>query len=515
MAADYVVVGAGSAGAAVAARLSEDGSADVVLLEAGGWPGREELHRTDAGALLELLTADWSTAVDWGYATEPEPGVDGRRIPVARGRLAGGCSAVNALMWVRGSRRDYDGWRDLGNPGWGYRDVLPHFRRSEDYAGGASAWRGAGGPVQVAAPAEPTPLAEAFVAAARETGHGGDGDYNAEHQEGFGFHYQHTRTPRGRRSSTATGYLRPALARPNLTVQTGAQATRILVEDGRAVGVEYLQGDRTHTLRATREVVVCAGAFESPKLLLLSGIGPADQLRAAGVEVLLDLPGVGRNLQDHLFAPVCYESLRELPPGAPLSEAGLFTRTAAADPARGPDLQFTFGPVKFLPADAPAALRAGPGFTFAPIALLPASRGTVTLRDTDPRSTAVVRPGYLSDPADLDVLVEGVRLARELARTAAFDDFRGEEYGPGKGAVGTAELRAYVRANATTLWHPAGTCRMGPGPDAVVGPDLRVHGIDGLRVADASVMPTVVAGNTNAPSVMIGEKAADLILNRP
>ncbi|OKJ11726.1 GMC family oxidoreductase [Kitasatospora sp. CB01950] len=514
MAADYVVVGAGSAGAAVAARLSEDGSANVVLLEAGGWPEREELHRTDAGAVLALLTADWSTSIDWGYATEPEPGVNERRIPVARGRVAGGCSTVNALMWVRGSRRDYDGWRDLGNPGWGYEDVLPYFRRSEDFAGGGSAWRGKDGPVQVAASAEPTPLAEAFVAATRETGYRSGGDYNAEHQEGFGFHYQHTRTPEGRRSSTATAYLLPALGRPNLTVQTGAQATRILVEDGRAVGVEYVQGDRTHTLRAEREVIVCAGAFESPKLLMLSGIGPADELRAAGVEVLLDLPGVGRNLQDHLFAPVCYESLRELPPEAPLSEAGLFTRTAAADPSRGPDLQFTFGPVKFLPADAPAELWQGPGFTFAPIALLPASRGTVTLRDTDPRSTAVVRPGYLSDPADLDVLVEGVRLARELAHTAAFDDFRGKEYGPGKGAVDTAELRAYVRANATTLWHPAGTCRMGAGPDAVVDPDLRVHGIDGLRVADASVMPTVVAGNTHAPSVMIGEKAADLILNR-
>ncbi|MEU9454764.1 GMC family oxidoreductase N-terminal domain-containing protein [Streptomyces sp. NPDC048277] len=513
-AADYVVVGAGSAGCAVAARLSEDPSVTVTLLEAGGPDERPEIHRADAASVLSLLTAEWRTEIDWGYVTEPEAGMAGRRVPVARGRVLGGCSSVNALMWVRGSRHDYDRWVAEGATGWSYDEVLPFFKRAESYSGGGSELRGADGPVRVRQLDRPSPLASAFVAAAGELGHDAesDGDYNGARQDGFGFLYQTNRDDAGQRCSAADAYLRPALGRPNLTVLTGARTTRLLLDGTRVTGVEYVRDGAPERLRADREVIVCAGAFESPKLLMLSGIGPAEHLRAHGIHCVRDLPGVGAGLQDHLFTPVCYQSLQEHPPGALLSEAGLFTHTPAADPDGPPDLQFTFGPVKFLPAGAPDEQWAGPGLTFAPIAVLPHSRGRVRLRDADPASNAVISAGYLTSAADLDVLVHGVRLARELAAAQALDAFRGDELGPGKDVSGTEELRAYVAANATTLWHPAGTCRMGTGPDAVTDPELRVHGVEGLRVADASVMPSIVAGNTHAPSVMIGERAAAFAL---
>ena len=511
--ADYIVVGAGSAGCAVAARLSEDPSVSVVLLEAGGWDERPEIHRADAASVLSLLTAEWRSEIDWGYVTEPEAGMEGRRVPVARGKVVGGCSSVNALMWVRGSRHDYTRWVAEGATGWSYDDVLPFFRRAEDYSGGADAFRGAGGPVRVRQLDRPAPIARAFVEGAGELGYATDtdGDYNGARQEGFGFLYQTFRDDAGHRCSTADAYLRPALDRSNLTVLTDTLVTRLLLDGTRVTGIEYVRDGERRQLRAEGEVVVSAGAFETPKLLMLSGIGPAAHLREHGIRCVQDLPGVGAGLQDHLFAPICYQSLQEHPDGALLSEAGLFTHTREAGPEDSPDLQFTFGPIKFLPADAPADQWEGPGFTFAPIALRPQSRGRIRLRDADPRSNAVVSAGYLTSTADLDVLVHGVQLARELAATRAFDPFRGDELGPGKDITGPEELRGYVAANATTLWHPAGTCRMGTGADAVTDPELRVHGIAGLRIADASVMPSITAGNTHAPSVMIGERAAAFV----
>lgn len=513
---DYVVVGAGSAGCVVANRLSADENCTVLLLEAGGWDDRPEIHKVDAASVLALLSADWSGSLDWKYRTLAEPGLNNRSVAVARGRVVGGCSSINALMWVRGNRWDYDNWSSRGSSGWAFRDVLPYFKRAEDYDGGASAFRGAGGPLSVRSLGDPSPIAEAFVAGAQELGYyAADTDYNGATQEGFGFFYQTTRTRDGRRASTAEAYLRPSRSRGNLLIETGARATRVLLRGSRACGVEYVRDGQRHSVGVEREVVLSAGAFETPKLLMLSGVGPAEQLDKHGIGCHHNLPGVGQNLQDHLFLPVCFESRRDHPHGAMLSEAGLFTRTSGNAGSGSPDLQFTFGPVKFLPAGAPTDQQAGPGFTFAPVGIRPVSRGTVTLRDHDPSSTLAVRANYLAADADADVLVYGLGLARDIASTQAFDDFRGAELGPGEHLRNNSELRDFVRANATTLWHPVGTCRMGTDPLAVVDPELRVHGLEGLRVADASIMPEIVAGNTNAACVMIGERAADLLKKSP
>jgi choline dehydrogenase len=511
---DYVVVGSGSGGAAVAHRLSADGEHTVLLLEAGGPDDRPEIHQTDAASVLALLTSDWSPQIDWGYVTEPEKGLNGRQIPVARGRVLGGSSSVNALMWVRGNSADYDGWSALGNPGWSYEEVLPYLRRSESYVGPTSApgLRGDSGPVSVQALRDPSPVARAFVAATggREPAEGFD--YNAETQEGEGFFYQTIRTRQNRRAGSATAYLHPLAGRSNLYVETGARVSRIVIEDRRAVGVEYVEDGVSRTCLVRNEVVLSAGAFETPKLLMLSGVGPAEHLAEFGIPVVQHLPGVGANLQDHVFVPVCFEAVEEHPAGALLSEAGLFTRTPAAAPDGPPDLQFTFGPIKFLPPEAPADQWVGPGFTFAPIALLPRSRGEVRLADADYRRPAQVRANFLDDEADLEVLVHGVKLARRFAAHSAFDALRGVELSPGPAVSSDDDIRAFIRANASTLWHPVGTARMGTDPGSVVDAQLRVHGIDGLRVADASVMPRIVAGNTHAPTVMIGEKAADMII---
>ncbi|WP_035847897.1 GMC family oxidoreductase [Kitasatospora azatica] len=504
---DYIVVGAGSAGCVVARRLLDRLDCRVLLLEAGGSDDRASVHATDLGS----MTSMWGPEdVSWPYRTAPQPGLDGRRIDLTQGKIIGGGSSINAMMYVRGNRHDFDHWAELGNPGWSYQDVLPYFRRAERYAGKPSQYRGTDGPLSVIDYENPSAVSQAFVAGAAELGHDVEHDYNGERQEGGGFFYQSTRTPDNQRASTAAGYLDPVLDDPRLTVLTGALVSRVLVADGRATGVEFRQDGQTRTARADAEVILTAGALASPKLLLLSGIGPEEELRRHGVPLVHELAGVGRNLQDHLLFGVGYESLQDLPFPQLLAEAGLFARSREREgiTGGGPDLQFFFGPVQFI---ADQYKTEGPGFTFAPILAQPRSRGFVHLSSADPAALPVVDPHYLTAEADVQVLVRGLALSREIVHTSAFDPFRGRELAPGPEAVDPAELAGYVRQNASTVWHPVGTCRMGHGLDAVVDAALRVHGIERLRVADASIMPTITTGNTNAATIMIAEKAADLI----
>ena len=505
---DYIIIGAGAAGCVIAYRLIKNQAGRVLLLEAGGPDDNPAIHKTDIPSMVSLWGAK---GMDWGYATTEQSRLGDRSIPIAQGKMLGGSTSVNAMMYIRGNRRDFDHWNQLGNEGWSYQDVLPYFKVSEDYEGGASEYHGAGGPLHVIDYRNPSPVSHAFVQAAMQLGYGGDGwDCNGAQHENGAFFYQSTRTADNQRASTAVAFLRPILDDPNLTIETSAQATQILMDAGRATGVEYLKGGELHQVEADAEVIVSGGSFESPKLLMLSGIGPAEQLRQHGISPVLDLPGVGQNLQDHMLFGVAYECKTELPFPNLLSEAGLFTHTRPDLSASSPDLQFFFGPVQFVDDEYKVD---GPGFTFAPILAQPLSRGTVSLRSSNPQDTALVDPNYLSCEADVDVLIKGIELARELVDTPAFDEFRGRELAPGASITDRAGLSAYVRKSASTVWHPVGTCKMGHDAQAVVSPQLNVHGIEGLRVADASIMPKITSGNTNAATIMIGEKAAAMILS--
>ena len=523
---DYIIVGAGSAGCVLANRLSADPTVRVLLLEAGG---RDDsfLIRMPAG-IGRLATAD----VNWLYETQPQAHLGGRRLFWPRGKTLGGSSSINAMVYIRGQPRDYDHWRDLGNAGWGFSDVLPYFRRSENNEAIHDDLHGCGGPLTVCERRYTNPLSHVFVEAAVAAGIARNPDFNGRQQIGAGL-YQVTQKA-GRRCSAANAYLHPVARRPNLTVMTGALALRILLRGLRAVGVGYAIAGRPAEAHAQREVLLAGGAINSPQLLLLSGIGPADEIRAHGIQVHHDLPGVGRNLQDHLDVHVIYAcrqpvtldrsaygfgaartamryvSLRNGPGASNIAEAGAFLRCDAE--ATTPDVQLHFIPAYVL--DHGRCRMPGAGMTVHVCFLRPASRGTIRLAGADPAAAPRIDPDYLCEPADLAPLIAGIRRARDIYAQAPFRPYLGAEVFPGASCRDREALTDYVRAAAQTEYHPVGTCRMGTDALAVVDPQLRVRGIEGLRVVDASIMPTVVSGNTNAPTIMIAEKAADLIRGR-
>jgi choline dehydrogenase len=519
---DYIVVGGGSAGCAVAARLSEESSVRVLLLEAGGADRHPFIHVPAAFSRL------FKTAVDWQLSTEPQEHLKQRRLYWPRGKVLGGSSSINAMIYVRGHRHDYDDWQALGNDSWSFADVLPYFKKCENHERGASEYHGVGGPLNVAELTAPNPLSRAFLEACAQVGLSLNDDFNGPHQEGVGFNPVNQKA--GRRVSAAGAYLRPARGRGNLTVVTGAHATRVLMEGNRAVGVEYVRRGRLQQARTGGEVVLCGGAVHSPHLLLLSGIGPKNDLELLNIPVAVDLPGVGRNLQDHVIHGVSYACTKPValdraatvwnllrawfwgkgPLTSNIAEAGGFVRSEAE--LERPDLQLYFAPVSFI--EHGFVRPPGYGFSLGVCLLRPRSRGEITLRSRDPLQPPCVQPRYLEDAADVTPLIEGLRLARRIVRASAFDPFRGTERLPGSHVIAEEELVADLRARLETLYHPAGTCKMGKDGLAVVNPRLQVHGTRGLRVVDASIMPTLIGGNTNAPVLMIAEKAVDLMLER-
>ena len=523
---DFIVVGAGSAGCVLANRLSADGRYRVLLLEAG--PRGHWLSRMPV-SFAKLID---DPAANWCFRSEPDEGSGGRKIPIPRGRLLGGSSAINGLVFVRGQRLDYDTWAQLGNRGWSFDDVLPIFRRMEHYEKGADEWRSQGGALRVSEVPDESPLYDALFRAGVEAGLPHNPDYNGASQEGIV--KTQTTISRGRRMSTAHCYLRPARGRANLEVTTGALASGLVLDGKRCIGVRYLRNGREETASAAREVVLCGGSINSPQLLELSGIGRPEVLRERGIEVVHELPGVGENLIDHMAPRVvwqlqrrgvtynerarglglAWQALRYAATGGgflSLPSAPVLAFLRSREGLEEPDVQFHLAPYAIRgPND--RTLIPEPGMTCTIYALRPESRGSIHIHSRDPREAPAIRFNFLSDGLDRRVLVDGVRWARRLMATSAMDDFRDAELKPGPEVESDDEIVEWIRANAETAFHPVGTCKMGRDPMAVVDDRLRVHGIEGLRIADGSIMPTLVSGNTNGPCIMIGEKASEMML---
>ena len=523
---DYVIVGAGSAGCVLANRLSADGKRTVLLLEAGPKDTNIWIHvPLGYGKLFK------EKSVNWMYQTEPEPGLDGRQVFQPRGKVLGGSSSINGLLYVRGQHEDYDRWRQRGNVGWGYDDVLPYFKKAENQTRGADPYHGTGGPLTVSDWRHDDPLSEAFVKAAVEAGIPFNKDFNGATQEGVGF-FQ-TTTRRGRRASSAFSYLRPARSRGNLRVETDALAQRLIFEGRRARAVDYRQNGVVRRARARREILVSSGAYNSPQLLQLSGVGPAELLQRHGIDVVLDAPGVGNDLQDHLqvrvmmrcaqrvtlndvvnspfrsvMAGLQYAALRKGPLTIAAGTSGAFFKTSPR--LATPDIQIHFIP--FSTDKMGEKLHPFPGFSASVCQLRPERRGSLRIRSADPAAPPEIRINYLATETDRSANIDAIRMLRTILAAPALKPYVVDEVEPGANVVSDDEILAFCRQRGSTVYHPTSTCRMGSDPLAVVDARLRVRGIDGLRVVDASVMPDLMSGNTNAPVIMIAEKASDMIL---